>query len=165
MLCDVLDADPRCATLVTLSRSNDSFDIADEVSLAAAAGHIANDSFTVDYISYNDNGAIVSYADLIASAVKKHEPDAIGVTEPGERVLRRTFAHWKAKGQIPVENASVTCFSARFQNLSAGPIPAGLCAWSISIEKDACPFNALYWGFPIHNREKLQNNARPSRVY
>ncbi len=41
------------------------------------------------------------------------------------------------------------------------------CHYKVSIKTgaDACPFNYLYWGFLIRNRQKLQNNPRLRMIY
>lgn len=72
-------------------------------SMRCFAEALRNDGFIVDYHRYNDDETITTYTDLVASAVKKYEPDVIVVTEPGERRLRNAFAHWEARGSVPVE--------------------------------------------------------------
>ncbi|MEM8570606.1 MAG: cryptochrome/photolyase family protein [Pseudomonadota bacterium] len=43
----------------------------------------------------------------------------------------------------------------------------GRCSYSVKkrSEKDACPFNALYWDFLDRNREKLGGNPRMAQMY
>ena len=67
------------------------------------AKELSEDGFTVEYQRFDDDGAVASFTDLVARAVKNHNPESILVTAPGERRLRKTFNGWIKSASVPVE--------------------------------------------------------------
>lgn len=95
--------------------------------LFSAMRHFAHDlkrdGYAVDYQYYDDENAAASFTDLVARAIKAHDPECVVVTEPGEHRLRRIFANWETKGSIPVEvreDDRFFCSHERFRDWASG---------------------------------------------
>lgn len=67
------------------------------------ADALRNDNYTVDYQTLDDDDAVSSFTELVKKAIKKHKPESLIVTEPGEHRLRAEFARWEKNASIPVD--------------------------------------------------------------
>ena len=61
------------------------------------------EGWTVDYARLEDKGAPTTFSDLIASAVKRHKPKQIVLTEPGDWAVLEDAKGWADRFRLPVD--------------------------------------------------------------
>jgi deoxyribodipyrimidine photolyase-related protein len=66
------------------------------------AEELRSEGLTVDYMRLDDPQNTGSFAGELARAVKRHKPDAIEVTEPGEWRVLKSMRGWEADVGVPV---------------------------------------------------------------
>ncbi|MFN0023366.1 MAG: cryptochrome/photolyase family protein [Parvularculaceae bacterium] len=67
------------------------------------AAALTGEGFRIDYAHLVDDGAPASFTDLIASAVKRHKPQKIILTEPGDWTVLEEAKGWSDQISLPVE--------------------------------------------------------------
>jgi deoxyribodipyrimidine photolyase-related protein len=67
------------------------------------AAALEADGFRVDYRRLDDAGNAGSFKGELAAAVKRHRPDRVIVTEPGEWRVREDMLSWEDDSDVPVE--------------------------------------------------------------
>lgn len=67
------------------------------------AAELADDGWAVDYVKLNDKDNAGSFTSEVERAIKRHKPDRIVVTEPGEWRVRQMMEDWREDLGVPVE--------------------------------------------------------------
>lgn len=67
------------------------------------AAELRNDGLTIEYVALTDRKNSRSFSGELLRAVRRHRPDRIVVTEPGEWRVRRMMDDWPAMTGVPVE--------------------------------------------------------------
>ncbi len=67
------------------------------------AEELKQDGWRVDYQKLNDHNAARSFTAFAKQAVKEHDPDALIITEPSERRVRKEVESWKKELSVNVE--------------------------------------------------------------
>lgn len=87
------------------------------------AQSLAAEGVTVDYVRLDDEENTGSFTGELARALKRHEPDRLVVTEPGEWRVREMMLGWSARFALPVEirdDDRFFCSRARFARWAEG---------------------------------------------
>ena len=82
------------------------------------AAALREEGLSVDYVTLDDAANTGAFGGELARAVKRHRPDRIVVTEPGEWRVRRMMDDWATQTGLPVEirdDDRFLCSRAAFQ--------------------------------------------------
>lgn len=79
---------------------------------------LEDENYCVDYMKFGEVSNVSSFTDLIGNAVKKHKPNKIIVTEPGERRVLSEIRGWEKKFDCAVEIYPDTRFIARHREFN-----------------------------------------------
>ena len=83
------------------------------------AAELEAEGITVDYVKLDAHGNSGSFTGELAGAVKRHKPDGVIVTEPGEWRVRQMIDGWAAETGLPVEMREDTRFFATLGQFAA----------------------------------------------
>ncbi len=87
------------------------------------AGELVQDGWSVDYIRLKDRGNTGSFEGEVKRAVKRHKPDKVVVTEPGEYRVLESMEGWEKALDLPVEvltDDRFICSRAEFAEWAEG---------------------------------------------
>ena len=87
------------------------------------AAELSGDGWQVDYVKLDDEGNTGSFTGEVARAVKRHGPDRIRLTEPGEWRVAEMVAGWQDDPGLPVDvlpDNRFLCSRAEFAEWAAG---------------------------------------------
>jgi len=95
--------------------------------ILSAMRHFADElragGIRVDYVRLGDRGNSGSFTGELRRAVRRHRPDTVVVTEPGEWRVREMMRAWEGEIGVPVEipeDDRFLCSVAEFKRWSAG---------------------------------------------
>ena len=67
------------------------------------AGALKDDGWTVDYVKLDDDDNAGNFSGEVERAIKRHDPDRVIVTEPGEWRVRQMIDGWSDTFGLPVD--------------------------------------------------------------
>ena len=82
---------------------------------------LKKDGYAVEYQKYDQKNPARSFRELTAAAVRKHKPERIVVTEPGEHRLVRQMKRWRLGVDVEMrEDDRFICSHAEFNDWAEG---------------------------------------------
>jgi deoxyribodipyrimidine photolyase-related protein len=136
------------------------------------AAELRSQGIAVDYVVLDDPGNGGSFTSEVRRAVRRHRPDRIVATEPGEWRVREMMAQWQALTGLPVEiraDDRFLCSLDRFASWARGRRQLRMeyfyremrRSTGFLMEGDG-PCGGV-WNFDHNNRKPLDRAARPPR--
>ncbi|APZ52351.1 cryptochrome/photolyase family protein [Salipiger abyssi] len=133
---------------------------------------LRGEGISVDYVTLDDADNSQSFSDELARAVKRHDPDRVVVTEPGEWRVWEMMSGWEEALGLPVEIREDTrfyCSRDGFAAFAKGRKSLRMETFYREMRRrtgilmaDGEPEGGQ-WNFDKENRKSLPRDLRPPR--